>query len=44
MDEAYIELGGLAMSQIYAYQTQSLKKKKEFERLITSWIENGLPR
>ena len=44
MDEAYIELGGLAMSQIYAYQTQSLKKKKEFERLIRSWIENGLPR
>ncbi len=44
MDEAYIELGGLAMSQIYAYQTQTLKKKKEFERLITSWIENGLPR
>ena len=44
MDEAYIELGGLAMSQIYSYQTQSLKKKKEFERLITSWIENGLPR
>ncbi|MCG3215173.1 MAG: hypothetical protein KAS63_00505 [Candidatus Heimdallarchaeota archaeon] len=44
MDEAYIELGGLAMSQIYAYQTQSLKKKKEFERLINSWIENGLPR
>jgi len=44
MDEAYIELGGLAMSQIYAYQTQSIKKKKEFERLINSWIENGIPR
>jgi len=44
MDEAYIELGGLAMSQIYAYQTQTIKKKKEFERLLTSWIENGLPR
>ncbi|MHA1259578.1 MAG: hypothetical protein ACTSSG_05830 [Candidatus Heimdallarchaeaceae archaeon] len=44
MDEAYIELGGLAMSQIYSYQTQSIKKKKEFERLLNSWIENGLPR
>ncbi|MHA2358363.1 MAG: hypothetical protein ACXABK_06310, partial [Candidatus Heimdallarchaeaceae archaeon] len=44
MDEAYIELGGLAMSQIYAYQTQTIKKKKEFERLLTSWMENGLPR
>lgn len=44
MDEAYVELGGLAMSQIYAYQTQTIKKKKEFERLLTSWIENGLPR
>lgn len=44
MDEAYIELGGLAMSQIYAYQTQSIRKKKEFERLINSWIENGIPR
>ena len=27
MDEAYIELGGLAMAQIYSYQTQSIKKK-----------------
>ena len=44
MDEAYVELGGLAMSQIYAYQTQSIKKKKEFERLLNSWMENGLPR
>ena len=44
MDEAYVELGGLAMSQIYAYQTQSIKKKKEFERLMNSWIENGIPR
>lgn len=44
MDEAYVELGGLAMAQIYSYQTQGLKKKKEFERLLQSWIENGLPR
>ncbi len=44
MDEAYIELGGLAMSQIYAYQTKSIKKKNEFERLLKSWMENGLPR
>lgn len=44
MDEAYIELGGLAMAQIYSYQTQSIKKKSEFERLINSWIDNGLPR
>ena len=44
MDEAYIELGGLAMSQIYSYQTQTLKKRKEFQRLLNSWIENGLPR
>jgi hypothetical protein len=44
MDEAYIELGGLAMSQIYAYQTKSIKKKSEFERLLKSWMENGLPR
>ena len=44
MDEAYIELGGLAMAQIYSYQTQSIKKKSEFERLINSWIANGLPR
>jgi len=44
MDEAYVELGGLAMSQIYSYQTQSIKKKKEFERLLNSWMENGLPR
>ena len=44
MEEAYIELGGLAMAQIYSYQTQGIKKKKEFERLLTSWIENGLPR
>lgn len=44
MDEAYIELGGLAMAQIYSYQTQGLNKKKEFERLLQSWIENGLPR
>ncbi|MCG3220014.1 MAG: hypothetical protein H7641_01430 [Candidatus Heimdallarchaeota archaeon] len=44
MDEAYIELGGLAMSQIYAYQTKTIKKKSEFERLLKSWMENGLPR
>ena len=44
MDEAYIELGGLSMSQIYSYQTQTLKKRKEFQRLLNSWIENGLPR
>ncbi|MBY8999440.1 MAG: hypothetical protein KGD64_00835 [Candidatus Heimdallarchaeota archaeon] len=44
MDEAYIELGGLAMSQVYSYQTQTLKKRKEFQRLLNSWIENGLPR
>ncbi len=44
MDEAYIELGGLAMSQIYSYQTQTLKKRKEFQRLLNSWIENGIPR
>jgi len=44
MDEAYIELGGLAMSQIYSYQTQTLKKRKEFQRLLISWIDNGLPR
>jgi hypothetical protein len=44
MDEAYIELGGLAMSQIYAYQTKTIKKKNEFERLLKSWMENGLPR
>lgn len=44
MDEAYIELGGLAMAQIYSYQTQSIKKKSEFERLVNSWIDNGLPR
>jgi len=44
MEEAYIELGGLAMAQIYSYQTQGIKKKKEFERLLNSWIENGLPR
>ena len=43
MDEAYIELGGLAMSQIYSYQTKSLKEKKEFDRLLKSWMENGLP-
>ncbi|MHA1352063.1 MAG: hypothetical protein ACTSPP_04665, partial [Candidatus Heimdallarchaeaceae archaeon] len=44
MDEAYIELGGLAMSQIYSYQTQGIHKKKEFKRLLTTWINNGLPR
>ncbi|MHA1304817.1 MAG: hypothetical protein ACTSQE_09750 [Candidatus Heimdallarchaeaceae archaeon] len=44
MDEAYIELGGLAMSQIYSYQTQGIHKKKEFKRLLKSWMENGLPR
>ncbi|MHA1482054.1 MAG: hypothetical protein ACTSQA_01280 [Candidatus Heimdallarchaeaceae archaeon] len=44
MDEAYIELGGLAMSQIYSYQTQTLKKRKEFQRLLISWIDNGIPR
>ncbi len=44
MDEAYIELGGLAMSQIYSYQTQTLKKRKEFQRLLISWINNGIPR
>lgn len=44
MDEAYIEIGGLAMSQIYSYQTQTLKKRKEFQRLLNSWIENGIPR
>ncbi len=44
LDDAYVELGGLAMAQLYSYQTKTINAKKELIRLLNSWIENGLPR
>jgi hypothetical protein len=44
MDEAYENLGGIGLSQLYSFASKDLSKKEEFMKLIESWKVEGVPR